>query len=212
MKEADLYPVVKAWLEGQGLRVYPEVPVHFRPIDVVGIGEKENVGVEMKRFMSQKVIYQANGLELSCSRSYIAVGSKPRSIERPKKLGIGVLSIVGGVVTVLAESAHKTKPTEHYYEQLRAKCSRMTGEGVGGVPCLDGVGPAQDCRKRVDQYVKEHPKAPWGEIWLKVPSHYASAKSMAGALTTGLRLRAHFKELRRERAAERAKARVNRFV
>lgn len=203
MKEADLYSAVKAWLEGQGLKVYPEVPIFHRPVDVVGIGEAVSVGVEMKRHMSRKVMYQASSLALCCDRSYIAVGSKPRSIERAKEMGVGVLSIRNGVVEVLLESAHTITPNPHYYEQLRTKCSHMTGEGCGGVPCLNGIGPAQDCRRRVDEYLKEHPGAKWQEIYLNVPNHYASFRSMQGALTTKLKLRAYFKELRRARAAKR---------
>jgi hypothetical protein len=206
MKEADLYPAVKAWLEGQRLKAYPEVPLQHRPIDVVGIGDAVTVGIEMKRHMSQKVIYQAATLSLSCDRSYVAVGSKPRSLEQARRLGIGVLRVAKGMVEVLLESAHQGTPTPHYRDQLRTKCARMTGEGVGGVPCLDGVGPAQDCKRRVEAYKKENPEAGWGEIWLKVPNHYASAKSMAGALTTSLKMRALFKERRRKRRAEERKA------
>ena len=208
MRESDLYPAVKRWLEGQGLRVYPEVPLMHRPIDAVGIGEAENVGVEMKRHMCWKVCHQASTLSLSCDRSYIAIWSKPRSIDRARQLGIGVLRVVGDSVEVLLEPAHATKPIPHYHGQLRTKCARMTGEGVGGVPCLNGVGPAQDCRRRVDEYLKRNPKATWATIWLDVPNHYASAKSMRGALTERLRARALFKELRRAEAAERRRTKA----
>lgn len=203
MKEADLYPAVKAWLEGQGLKVYPEVPLMHRPIDTIGIGEAENVGVEMKRHMNWKVCYQASTLALSCNRSYVAVGSKPRNIERCEKMGVGILRVVGGVVEVLLESAHTITVNPHYWELLREKCSRLTGDGCGGVPCLNGIGPAQDCRRRVDEYLKEHPDADWRELFQKVPNHYASFRSMQGALCTSLKRREYFKNLRREAAAKR---------
>lgn len=206
LKEADLYPAVKKWLEGQGLNVYPEVPIMHRPVDVVGIGETVSIGVEMKRHLSRKVCYQASTLALCCDRSYVAIGSKPRSIERPKQMGVGVLRVVGDTVEVLLESAHTITPSEHYYKQLREKCSHMTGEGCGGVPCLDGVGPARDCRRRVDEYLKAHPGAKWKEIYENVPNHYASFHSMQGALTTKLQMRDFFKKLRREQAAEKRKA------
>lgn len=205
MKESDLYPPVKRWLEGQGLKVYPEVSVMRRPVDVVAIGEVV-VGVEMKRSMTRKVFYQAVTLALACDKTYIAVGSKPRSIEAAKAQGIGVLRVVGDQVEVLLESAHKITPNEHYRNQVREQCAKLTGEGIGGVPNLNGVGPAQDCKRRVDEYRKEHRSAGWGEVWLKVPNHYANAKSMAGALTTGLRMRVYFKKLRRELKSEMSRS------
>lgn len=205
LKEADLYQPVKAWLEGQGLKVYPEVPMHYSPIDVVGIGENLVVGVEMKRLLSWKVVYQAARLDLSCNRSYAAVAAKPRSLERAVNAGIGVLRVVGGAVEVLLEPQPKITPNEHYVKQIREKCSHMTGEGVGGVPCLDGVGPAQQCKKRVEEYQLAHPKCSWREIYANVPNHYASFESMRGALVRGLALRAEFKKRRRKEAAARRK-------
>lgn len=202
MKESDLYAPVKKWLEGQGLKVYPEVPIWHAPTDVIAIGEAEIVGVELKTSMTHKLLHQAGVLSLACHRSYVAVPTKPKSLERPLNLGIGVLRVTGGVVEVLAESAHKHgPPSDHYQQRIRATCAKMTGEGVGGVPCLEGVGPAQECKRLVDAYRAEHPKATWKELYEVIPNHYASHASMRNALTTGMALRAQWKRWKQEAKA-----------
>lgn len=197
-REAELYPAVKTWLESQGLKVYPEVVVYYRPIDVLGVSDREIVGVEMKTSLTKKVLYQATSLCLTCERAYIAVGTKPRSLEAAKGLGVGILSVLDGKVEVLLESALTISPNKYNQESVREKCSKLTGDGVGGLPCLDGKGPAQDCKRRVDEYLKKHPKTPWKELYEKVPNHYANYRSMQGALTIGIKRRAYFKKLRRQ--------------
>jgi len=198
VKEADLYKPVKEWLEGQGFKVYPEVPWSSRSIDVVGIKGEVVVGVEMKLSLTKSLIQQIITLGLACQRVYVALSTRPRDPSRVGRHGVGILRITRGRVEVLL----KAKRSKVFYESWRnllvSTCSRMTGDGVGGVPCLDGVGPAQDCKRRVDQYKKKHPQATWRELYEKVPNHYASHRSMANALTTGLELRAHWKKLRKK--------------
>lgn len=200
MKESDLYRPVKAWLEAQGFRVVPEVPVLYSAIDVVGVREDAVVGIEMKLCLSEKVIRQGWNLQMACDRGYLAVASKPRSvsIEQAKKLGLGVLRVKKGSVEVLLEPNQKEPPVANYRERVLSKCAHMSTQGRGGVPCLDGVGPARDCKRRVGQYLKRHPKASWAELYEKVPNHYASAKSMSGALGFSMRQRDYWKKLRRE--------------
>ena len=203
-RETDLYPAVKAWLLAQGCtKVVPEVPICFSKIDAMGVSEADVFGVEMKLCLTDKLIHQANDLQLYANRSYAAIGSKPRrdSLERVRELGIGLLRVNGEVVEVLLNPSPKFKPNPFYIAQAREKVAHMSDAGGGGAPCLDGVGPARECKARVEDYLKEHPAAKWKEIYANVPNHYASAKNMAGALMTGIALRDHWKQIRRERHA-----------
>jgi len=202
MKEAELYAPVREWLTAQGLTVYPEVPVGHRTADAVGVGAAIVIGIELKRSLTEKVLHQASTLQLSCDKVYVAVGTRPRNPERATKIGLGVLSVIGAEVTVIQEPGEH----EHVFQPYRAKllelCARLPTGGVGGVPCLDGVGPAQDCKRRVEEYRKNYPKATWKELFQEVPNHYASAKSMAQSLTAGIALRARLKKLRKKWKAE----------
>jgi hypothetical protein len=202
MKEIDLYPPIKTWLQERLFTVYPEVSFVHRTVDVIGIGAEIVVGIEMKLCLSRKLLTQASILPLACHRAYVAVASKPRSIEYARTMGIGVLRIVGTNVEMLLESKEH-EPHEYREKRLRNLCSRMSTEGMGGAPCLDGIGPAQDCKRRVDEYRKTNSKASWVNVYENVPNHYANAKSMANALTTGLARRAFFKRLRKEKKVKK---------
>lgn len=61
MKESDLYPYVKAWLEKRGDTVYPEVePQHTnRRADVLGLNGSVITVVEMKTALSLQLLEQA---------------------------------------------------------------------------------------------------------------------------------------------------------
>ena len=215
MKEADLYPAVKAWLLAQGCtKVVPEVPLNFSQVDVMGVTESLIYGVEMKRFLSWSLVRQGNALARFCDRAYIAVGSKPTKakLEDAAKYSFGVLRVVNGAVEVVSPpKLGRDIPPEHYWQQrVRDKVARMSDQGVGGVPCVDGVGPARECKRLVLAYKAEHPKATWEEIYRNVPNHYANAKSMCGALVYSMARRDQWKRDRKELAAQMRAAKVER--
>lgn len=198
MKETDLYGPVKAWLKSQGCtKVVPEVPFYYSPIDAVGIAKDLVIGVELKVSLTAHLIRQASTIQVACDRVYVGVPTNPRNLSRATKIGLGVLRIHDGEVVVLSESDNRHMM--HWNkERIAEMCARMSEEGVGGVPCLDGVGPAQDCKRAVDEYRAKNPKATWRELFENVPNHYASHDSMRNALTTGMALRARWKEMRRQ--------------
>lgn len=198
LKEADLYPPLKAWLEAKGYRVVAEVPMVFRTIDVIAVKDGHVIAVEMKLCMTEGVLHQGVTAKLCSDSCYVAVGSRPRSLEKAKQWGLGVLSIRDGKVEVLLEPG-KNKETRVYYRDMAIeKAKHMPTDTVGGVPCLEGVGPARDCKRRVEDYKKENPKATWKEIYANVPNHYASAKSMSNALGYSMRQRDAWKERRKK--------------
>ncbi len=206
MKESDLYRPLKRWLKSRGFSVYPEVPFKWSPIDIVAARKGHLVGLEMKLSLSHKVIRQASRLQLYCNEAYVAIASEPKDLSRATRFGLGVLRVTGRDVLELASPASKGKPNPNYHEMLLELLHNLDGKGVGGVPCQDGVGPAQDCKRRVDRYRAAHPDATWDEVFRNVPNHYAHARSMMGALTTGIALRARWKKILREERISRIAA------
>lgn len=201
MKESDLYEPVKAWLKGQGCtKVVPEVPFYYSPIDVVGIGKDLVIGVELKVSLTRKLIHQACTIQVACDRVYVGVPTQPRNLARATELGLGVLRVHEGQATLLSESDNKHM-MDWNKERIAETCARMSEKGIGGVPCLEGVGPAQDCKRAADEYRAKNPNATWRELFERVPNHYASHDSMRNALTIGLALRARWKEMRRKSKA-----------
>ena len=202
MREATLYAPIKAWLEGQGYRVAAEVPILNRAIDVAAHREEDDstLGIEMKVCLTETVIRQGLTLQLCCDLAYVAVGSKPlaASVKKATDHGLGVLQVKDDGVIVIAKPSGKRIVMDHYRDQLKVKVKHMPTDTVGGVPCLDGVGPARDCKRRVKEYRKKNPKSTWADVYENVPNHYASAKSMAGALGYSMRQRDYLKKLRRE--------------
>lgn len=206
LREAALFPAVKAWLEARGYAVYAEVPFYSSCIDVVGTKGKSIVAVELKTSLTRKVLCQASLNQLFTRESYAAVATRPRKLDQAREAGVGVLSVHDGRVAVLLDSAGPYTPNPHHVKRILEYCQGEPGDGVGGKPCLLGQGPAQDCKRRVEEYREKHPKATWREIFAAVPNHYASHNSMRQSLTIGLARYAHLREIRR---ARRKAARTN---
>ena len=121
LRETDLYPPVKAFLEGLGYVVKAEVG----PADVVGLRGGDMVVVELKTGFSLTLLQQAVARQALSDQVYVAV---PRWAGRAgwrafkgntglcKRLGLGVLSVrlKDGFVQVHADPApfhpRKSKP------------------------------------------------------------------------------------------------------
>ncbi len=189
MKEVDLSEPVRMWLESQGYLAYAEVPFLYGIPDWLGVHSENDktIAVEMKRSLTRGVIGQAYTLNLACDYVFVAVGTKPRksSIERCERVGLGILSVVGGVVTVVLEAVTKHNgPLSSWKERLIKRVENLEPGGIAGNPTQLGEGPAQDCYDRVQEYRLLHPKATWKELYKNVANHYASHRSMSGALRT----------------------------
>lgn len=193
MLESDLSKPVSDWLTAKGFTPYAEVPFPTdgaRTIDIVGRKGTELVAVEMKRSLTNAVIHQTYMCDLITDQRFAAVGTKPRqkAIERCRKVGIGLLSVREGVVNLILQPreiiavAGQEWLRESYAKPVHATLDRMTPNGVGGVPCMKGVGPAQECYDRVQAYITAHPTSKWREIFADVPNHYDSYKNMYSAM------------------------------
>jgi hypothetical protein len=196
--ECDLSRPVSDWMASMGYTPYAEVPFpqSNHPIDLVGRNGREIITVELKVSLTKKLIHQAYICDLITDKRYAAVGTKPKAkgIEECKRHGIGLLSVIAGKVNVIVEHREKNPDTtwvrRTYAESMHRNLDVMTPNGLGGVPCMKGIGPAQECFDRVCAYRIKHPKAKWREIFNAVHNHYESSNSMCGAMRVVMRQRA----------------------
>ncbi|GAB5448212.1 DUF2161 domain-containing phosphodiesterase [Gymnodinialimonas sp.] len=114
MKETDLYPPVKAFLEAQGFEVKGEVG----PADVVGLrpggAGDDMVVVELKKGFSLTLFHQGIARLALCDCVYVAVAKgkgRPwlkalrENVRMARRLGLGVIGVdvAAGAVKVYAE-------------------------------------------------------------------------------------------------------------
>lgn len=186
--ESEMSLPVMAWLDSLGYVPYAEVPHYESCVDIVAVRDPGPVliAVEMKTSLTKRVVGQAYMAGLFAEYSYCAVLSKPResSLRTCRDRGVGVVRVEGGKVEILAEP-EKSKLL--YARSTLAVVARLRSRppgGVAGKPALKGVGPAQDCARRVARWRREHPGSTWREIYANVENHYSSLESMRGALTS----------------------------
>jgi len=152
--------------------------------------------VELKLSLNRRVIQQAMYNQLVTMHSWCAVASRPRNLDRAKKVGLGVI-VVGNPMTVLLEPSERLlEPSERLLEPSERGFPRFSGPdeimshldmlptgGVAGRQCIAGTGPAQDVARAVRVYMDNNPAASWAQIFAAIPNHYAHPRSMANALT-----------------------------
>ncbi len=205
MTEARMFLPVKRWLRKQGFQVFGEfeIPMMYRATDVVAVKGKELVCIELKLNLSKKVIHQAAPLQLVTRRTYVGVHSRPRSLDQCRKAGLGVLQIHGSQVDVLLEPAPPFTPSGPWVQRALKTCraaQEAGNQGLGGVPCQAGVGPAIDVEAIIKSYRRRHPKATWREMYEAIPNHYTSASSMRSALVNNRQRRFIRERLKKEKA------------
>lgn len=106
MRETDLYPPVKAFLQDQGYAVKGEIG----PADVVGVrGADEMVVVELKKGFSLTLFHQGVARLSVCDCVYVAVAkgkgrpwlkSLRENTRLARRLGLGVMSVALATGTV----------------------------------------------------------------------------------------------------------------
>jgi hypothetical protein len=106
MRESDLYPPVKAFLEAQGYEVKGEIG----PADVVGLRDGDDmVVVELKRGFSLALVHQGIARLSVCDHVYLAVAKgkgRPwkkalrENVTLARRLGLGLLSVAPDTGTV----------------------------------------------------------------------------------------------------------------
>ena len=185
--EARLFCTLRDWFRLLGFQVYSEVPSGISgPIDLVAVQNSNIVVVELKMALTQKVLHQASLLKELTSSVYCGIGTKPqqRSIVKCTRIGVGIISIQEDTNTVL-EPKPECGPgiSESRREVFLRHLEDHPEGGLGGLPMLEGSGPAQKVRKRVVAYKETHPGITWDELYDNVKSHYTSSKSMCSAMS-----------------------------
>ena len=106
MRESDLYPVLRRWLERHGWSCYAEVCCFSGPwpTDVVAQrGRSLNLlAVEMKTGFTGSLLRQGSYLSMFALYPYVAAPTKPREafLEDARRIGVGVLRIGEDVAVI----------------------------------------------------------------------------------------------------------------
>jgi len=120
--ESDLYPPVKALLEGQGYCVKGEV----RGCDVVGVKDGATVIVELKKVFGLGLVLQGVDRLALTDTVYLAVGKWPKPMKNVKKLcrrlGLGFIVVARKKATVVLD------PAPYVPRKNGDKLKRLLGE------------------------------------------------------------------------------------
>lgn len=142
MRETDLYPPVKAFLEGQGYEVKAEVG----PADVVACRDGDDpVVVELKTGFSLTLVHQAVARQAISEAVYIAV---PRGTGRPfaaslknmvtlcRRLGLGLITVrlADGLVEVHCDPGpYRPRQSKLKRDRLLREFAKRSGDpNTGG--------------------------------------------------------------------------------
>lgn len=186
LKEATICSVAVDKLRSDGWKVACELSVFYHPVDAVASKNGILMAIEAKTSFTKTLKKQLMG-NMSFSDLLVAVvGTNPNkaNIEWCRKLRIGIWVVKSNKINeVLSPKALELDPVEYLKSKVLELVNRYSENDVaGGTPNQKGIGPAQDVKRRVDQYRLNHPKATWKEIFNNVPNHYSNHKNMYSAL------------------------------
>ena len=168
MKESDLYPPLKRFLESQNYEVKGEV----HNCDVLAVrGEEAPVVVELKLFLNLDVILQAVERLSLTSKVYIGIPEQCKTLKRRRKhifkllrmLGLGLVTIdsqqdIGGVEVLLDPGEYRPRKSKHRRERLLGEFVKRVGDpNLGGSENRKGVMTAYRQRAlAIAQLLKNH--------------------------------------------------------
>lgn len=177
MKEADLYPPVKAYLQRQGYDVKGEVGA----ADVVGRRGDDVVIVELKLGFSLALFHQAIDRLAVTEDVYVAVpaGGKTKALRNnvklARRLGLGVLTVRlrDGFVEALADPGpYAAKRLKKKKTQLLRAFDRLEGDPNAGGATRHGIvtGYRQDALKCA-RFLAVHGASKGAKVaeWAEVP-------------------------------------------
>ena len=128
MKESDLYPPVKQYLENQGFEVKGEV----LDCDVVAKKEEMTVLVELKLSINLKLLFQAIHRKEVSDWTYVAVANNCPTLKKSYKDAIKLLKLLGiGLLVVHVKSDAVNcllDPVEYKPRKNRKKANRLLHE------------------------------------------------------------------------------------
>ena len=147
MRETDLYPPVKAFLEAQGYVVKSEI----EGCDVVAIrGEEPPVIVELKAVFSLALVFQGIARQGVTDDVYLAVPPFPRRSGRRndalalcRRLGLGLLTVrlepTAFVEALLDPAAYRPRPRRERLGRLLREFQRRVGDPNQGGASRRGI-------------------------------------------------------------------------
>lgn len=197
MKESDLFPPVKAWLEEKGYEVYSEVSSASAGgrADVVAVSGPAVAVVEMKLSLTLDLIAQALRWKLFSNYIYIAI---PRGKSRRlsgyvqnllRREGIGLIEVDFPERTRYLRRTEVYNPVkcrfhrridDHLRESLTDKHKQLPGGHAGG----GYVTNYSQTIDRVKDYLEYRARGEWAsmsQILDHCETHYASPKSSLAA-------------------------------
>jgi hypothetical protein len=197
MKETDLFPPLKAWLEERGYEVYTEVQSTQTGgrADIVAVNGPVVSVVEMKVTLSLELIGQAVRWRPFANHIYIAVpSSKQRrrseyALHLLRREGIGLLEVMehsyGTPVQNFTKPVFNRRINDHIRKSLVEQHKELPGGHAGG----GYVTPYKLTIDRVKEYLgswytrKTDGWAAMADILEHCETHYASPKaSLAAAM------------------------------
>ena len=186
LREFQLAPIVADWLRADGYEVWAEVPApcSCSTIDLVGRKGLDIRIVELKTGWTDTLRRQGWRHLIMVSDVWTATPAKPRAttIQKFKNSGIGMLQIENGKPIVFCYPSRTHPVVEFLTSRLHNYLDHLPKGHDGGMPCLKGIGPAQECERAIEEYRKLHPNATWKEMYVSIPNHYSSYVSMRGAM------------------------------
>ncbi|MDJ0838647.1 MAG: DUF2161 family putative PD-(D/E)XK-type phosphodiesterase [Acidobacteriota bacterium] len=150
MKESDLYPPLKRFLEAQGYAVKAEI----QDCDAMAVrGDEVPVLVELKLTLNLSVILQAVDRLALTPKVYIGVPKQCKTLNRRRKriikllrmLGLGLLVIdtaygPGHVGVLLDPGPYKPRPSKRRRERLLGEFEKRVGDpNLGGTDKRKGI-------------------------------------------------------------------------
>ncbi|MCP4216890.1 MAG: hypothetical protein GY765_19725 [bacterium] len=150
MKESDLYPPLKQFLESEGYEVKGEV----QDCDVLAVrGKEAPVVVELKLSLNLDVVLQAVDRLSLTPKVYIGIPKKSKILNRRRKhimkllkmLGLGLVEIdsareIAGVKVLLDPGEYKPRKSKHRRERLLGEFRKRVGDpNLGGSDKRKGV-------------------------------------------------------------------------
>ncbi len=150
MKESDLYPPLKRFLESQNYEVKGEV----EDCDVVAVrGEEASVVVELKLSLNLEVILQAVDRLALTPKVYIGIPQQSKILNRRRKriikllrmLGLGLVVIDPGrethnVEILIDPGEYRPRKSKHRQERLLGEFMKRVGDpNLGGMEKRKGI-------------------------------------------------------------------------